>query len=646
MQDIEAIFSADGPLAGAITGFRAREGQLELAKAVAAAIRDNAVLVAEAGTGTGKTFAYLVPALLSGGKVIISTGTKNLQDQLFDRDVRVVREALKVPVTVALLKGRANYICHHYLERAQHEGRFASAEDARYLPIIVNFAKNNAGGDKSDVPDVPENATVWPHVTSTRENCLGSECAHYGKCFVMEARKQALAADVVVVNHHLFFADVVLRDEGVSELLPASNTIIFDEAHQLPETAGLFFGESVSTSQMVELARDVRVEAAVSARDTPSLPAAAQAFEKAARDLRLVFKEDAGRFPYQALERQREFAPALATVDAKLLALTDALEKLAERAEGLEKCWQRARLLLDELRDWRDREDASRVRWAELFYSTLHLNATPLSVAEIFKAQIDERARAWIFTSATLSVGGDFGHYCRQMGLDGANTAAWESPFNYAENSLLYVPREMPEPNTPTYTQAVVAAALPAIEASGGRAFMLFTSLRAMREGCERLKEAFAQRGLDFPLMMQGEGSRTELLERFRRLGNAVLVGSQSFWEGVDVRGEALSLVVIDKLPFAAPDDPLLAARIDKINREGGNAFVEYQLPQAVITLKQGAGRLIRDETDRGVLMICDPRLFSKGYGKRILRSLPSMKGTRKIDDVLEFFARSAPAAS
>ena len=646
MQDIEAIFSADGPLAGAITGFRAREGQLELAKAVAAAIRDNAVLVAEAGTGTGKTFAYLVPALLSGGKVIISTGTKNLQDQLFDRDVRVVREALKVPVTVALLKGRANYICHHYLERAQHEGRFASAEDARYLPIIVNFAKNNAGGDKSDVPDVPENATVWPHVTSTRENCLGSECAHFGKCFVMEARKQALAADVVVVNHHLFFADVVLRDEGVSELLPASNTIIFDEAHQLPETAGLFFGESVSTSQMVELARDVRVEAAVSARDTPSLPAAAQAFEKAARDLRLVFKEDAGRFPYQALERQREFAPALATVDAKLLALTDALEKLAERAEGLEKCWQRARLLLDELRDWRDREDASRVRWAELFYSTLHLNATPLSVAEIFKAQIDERARAWIFTSATLSVGGDFGHYCRQMGLDGANTAAWESPFNYAENSLLYVPREMPEPNTPTYTQAVVAAALPAIEASGGRAFMLFTSLRAMREGCERLKEAFAQRGLDFPLMMQGEGSRTELLERFRRLGNAVLVGSQSFWEGVDVRGEALSLVVIDKLPFAAPDDPLLAARIDKINREGGNAFVEYQLPQAVITLKQGAGRLIRDETDRGVLMICDPRLFSKGYGKRILRSLPSMKGTRKIDDVLEFFARSAPAAS
>jgi len=644
MLDIEAIFSDGGALAQTVRDFRVRDGQIEMADAVAAAIRENAVLVAEAGTGTGKTFAYLIPALLSGGKVIISTGTKTLQDQLFDRDIQVVREALKVPVTVALLKGRSNYICHHYLERAQREGRFESRDDARYLPVIVNFARNSSTGDRGDVPDVPESATIWPHVTSTRENCLGSECEHYAKCFVMEARKQALAADVVVVNHHLFFADVVLRDEGVAELLPASNTIIFDEAHQLPETAGLFFGHTVSTAQMVDLGRDIRVEAAVSARDMPSLPAAAQAFEKSARDLRLVFREEVGRFPFAALERLRDFAPALATVDEKLLALATVLESQAGRSEGLEKCWQRARVLLDELRDWRDNDDVSRVRWAELFHATLHLNATPLSVAEIFKAQIGERARAWIFTSATLSVGGDFGHYARQMGLTEAQTRSWESPFNYAENSLLYVPRDMPEPNTPTYTEAVVKAALPAIEASVGRAFMLFTSLRAMREGYDRLKEAFAQRGLDFPLLMQGEGSRTELLERFRRIGNAVLVGSQSFWEGVDVRGEALSLVVIDKLPFAAPDDPLLAARIEKINRDGANAFVEYQLPQAVITLKQGAGRLIRDETDRGVLMICDPRLFSKSYGKRILRSLPSMKGTRKIDDVLEFFAREAQA--
>ena len=611
-----------------------------MARAVAAAIAGNSVLVAEAGTGTGKTFAYLVPALLSGGKVIISTGTKTLQDQLFGRDIQVVRKALKVPVTVAVLKGRANYVCHYYVERAQNEGRFPTRDDARYLPIIANFAKNSATGDKSDLPAVPENAAIWSYVTSTRENCLGSDCAHYSKCFVMEARKQALAADVVVVNHHLFFADVVLRDEGVSELLPASNTIIFDEAHQLPETASLFFGQTVSTSQLIELARDTRIEAAVSAKDFAPLPEATQALDKATRDLRLVFKEDNGRFPFQALARNRAFEPALAVLCEKLDALVAMLETQAERGEGLEKCWQRAQSLAASVRRWRDHDDPEFVRWLELFNHALHLNATPLSIAEVFQAQINDHARSWIFTSATLSVGGDFSHYNAQMGLADASAQSWESPFDYSTHALLYVPKGMPEPNTPDYTQAVVAAALPAIEASGGRAFMLFTSLRAMREGYELLKDAFFRRKLEFPLMMQGEGSRTELLESFRRIGNAVLVGSQSFWEGVDVRGDALSLVVIDKLPFAPPDDPLLAARIERINRDGRNAFVEYQLPQAVITLKQGAGRLIRDESDRGVLMICDPRLFSKGYGKRILRSLPTMKGTRDVEDVIAFFQR------
>ena len=640
MPDLAQIFSADGALAKAVEGFRVREGQLEMARAVAEAIEKNSVLVAEAGTGTGKTFAYLVPALSSGGKVIISTGTKTLQDQLFDRDIRVVRDALKFPVTVALLKGRANYVCHYYIERARHEGRFPTRDDARYLPIIANFAKNSATGDKSDLPDVPENAAIWSYVTSTRENCLGSDCEHYAKCFVMEARKQALAADVVVVNHHLFFADVVLREEGVSELLPASNTIIFDEAHQLPETASLFFGQTISTSQLIELARDTRIEAAAAAKEFAALPEAAHALDKAARDLRLVFREENGRFPFQALGRNREFEPALARVTEKLDALSATLETQAGRSEGLEKCTQRSQSLAAGLRRWRDQDDPDFVRWVELFNHALHLNATPLSVAEIFEAQIGDSARSWIFTSATLSVGGDFSHYRAQMGLVTAVTHSWESPFDYSTNALLYVPKGMPEPNTPDYTKAVVAAALPALEASGGRAFMLFTSLRAMREGYELLKEAFTQRGLEFPLMMQGEGSRTELLERFRRIGNAVLVGSQSFWEGVDVRGEALSLVVIDKLPFAPPDDPLLAARIERINREGRNAFVEFQLPQAVITLKQGAGRLIRDETDRGVLMICDPRLFSKGYGRRILRSLPSMKGTRDAAEVIAFFER------
>ena len=342
MHDLESIFSEHGVLARAVPNFRMRQSQLEMARAIAGALEQNSVLIAEAGTGTGKTFAYLVPALLSGGKVIISTGTKTLQDQLFDRDIQVVRDALKVPVTVALLKGRANYVCHYYLERAQGEGRFASRDDALYLPLIANFARNSASGDKSDLSAVPENAGIWSYVTSTRENCLGSECAHYSKCFVMEARKQALAADVVVVNHHLFFADVVLRDEGVSELLPASNTIIFDEAHQLPETASLFFGQTVSTSQLIELARDARIEAVAAARDYAPLPDAAQALDKAARDLRLTFKEEMGRFPFQALERNREFAPALKTLGDKLDALASTLESQAERSEGLEKCWQRA----------------------------------------------------------------------------------------------------------------------------------------------------------------------------------------------------------------------------------------------------------------------------------------------------------------
>ena len=643
MHELDSVFSPNGALAQAIDGFRQREGQLEMAHAVADAIEHNAVLVAEAGTGTGKTFAYLVPALLSGGKVIISTGTKTLQDQLYDRDIRVVREALKVPVTVALLKGRANYVCHYYVERAESEGRFPSREDARYLPVIANFAKHSASGDKSDLPAVPENASIWSYVTSTRENCLGSECPHYGKCFVMEARKQALAADVVVVNHHLFFADVVLREEGVSELLPSANTVVFDEAHQLPETASLFFGQTVATSQLIELARDTRMEAVIGAREYAALPDAAHALDKAARDLRLVFKEESGRFPFQALERVRDFAPALQTLCDRLAALVAALESQAERSEGLEKCRQRAHVLSEQLQHWRDQHDSTFVRWAELYGQGLHLNATPLSIAEIFAAQLAERPRSWIFTSATLSVGGDFSHYSKQMGLAGAEARSWESPFDFAAHALLYVPKGMPEPNTPDYTRAVVAAALPVLEASGGRAFLLYTSLRAMREGHELIKDAFARRGLDFPVLLQGEGSRTELLERFRRLGNAVLIGSQSFWEGVDVRGEALSLVVIDKLPFAAPDDPLLAARIDKINREGGNAFVEFQLPQAVITLKQGAGRLIRDETDRGVLMICDPRLFTKGYGRKILRNMPPMKGTREISEVIAFFESAKP---
>ena len=632
------IFSEKGPLAEGIPGYRTRQQQLEMALAIETAIQDNKQLVAEAGTGTGKTFAYLVPALLSGGKVIVSTGTKTLQDQLFHRDLPAVRDALKVPITVEMLKGRANYVCHFHLERSANEGRFVSREDANYVHVIRNFVENSKTGDKAELIEVPENATIWPSVTSTRDNCMGQECNFYKDCFVMDARKRALAADVVVVNHHLFFADVMLRDEGVSELLPSANTVIFDEAHQLPEVAGLFFGEDVSTSQLLELARDAEAEYITTAKDCPALQEAANALEKSVRDFRLVFAYEGSRMPVQKALALKGFDSAYIEMQAKLQALTNVLETQAPRDPALENCWQRGAGLMVQLQRWLAAENANLVRWVEVFTQSVQLHATPLSVAEGFGKQLNASPRAWIFTSATLAVKSDFSHYIGQMGLSNANTGYWESPFDYGKQALFYVPENMPEPNSPGYSAAVAAVALPVIQASGGRAFVLCTSLRAMREIHALFKEAFEQNGIEYPLMMQGESSRSELLERFRKRGNAVLVGSQSFWEGVDVRGEALSCVIIDKLPFAPPDDPVLAARIDKMNEEGKNAFMEYQLPYAVITLKQGAGRLIRDEADSGVLMICDPRLISKPYGRRIWQSLPPFKRTRFLADVQAFF--------
>jgi ATP-dependent DNA helicase DinG len=643
--EVERFFSEQSPLAAEVASFRPRELQREMALAVAEAIRDNAILVVEAGTGTGKTFAYLVPALLAGGKVIISTGTKNLQDQLFQKDLPMVRDALKAPVSVALLKGRSNYVCHYHLARTESDGMFKTREDIKHLGKIKQYAKISDSGDKGGLADVPENAPIWMQVTSTRDNCLGQECPNHKECFVLKARSDAMKADIVVVNHHLFFADVMLRDEGVAELLPACNTVIFDEAHQLPETASLFFGESLSTTLLLDLARDTRIEAAAGAKDFAPLPKACDELDKAARDLRLVFKKE-GRMPALALDGFKDWQPALKMVGDKLKQLCALLEKQAERSEGLENCWQRTQALSQQLKQWQTGDEPDQVRWLEVFHHSLQLNTTPLSIAEIFEKQIGGSARAWIFTSATLAVKQDFSLYQGEMGLLKAKTACWDSPFNYAEQALLYVPTNLPEPNSEGYTEAVVQAALPLIEASQGRAFLLFTSLRAMQRAHEILQAEFDRRSWDYPLLLQGEGSRSELLTLFRSLGNAVLLGSQSFWEGVDVRGEALSLVIIDKLPFAPPDDPVLAARIAQLNKQGRNAFMEYQLPRAIITLKQGAGRLIRDETDRGVLMICDPRIISKPYGKRIWQSLPPMKRTRVEAEAVEFFKQGAPCNS
>jgi len=609
-----------------------------MAERIAAAIKGCSVFIAEAGTGTGKTFAYLVPALQSNGKVIVSTGTKTLQDQLFNKDLPMVRDALKAPVKIALLKGRANYVCPYHLQHAIADGRFLTREDAADARRISVFAKTTQSGDKAECIEVSENSPVWSHATSTRDNCLGQDCPDYKECFVMQARREAMAADLVVVNHHLFFADVMLRDEGMAELLPACNTVIFDEAHQLPEVATLFFGDSISTAQVLDLARDVRAEALTNARDCLALPETSKKVEKAAKDLRLAVGVDSGRFSYGQLEEKPDFEIALKALEAEMVAFAALLETQAERAEGLEKCWQRATELVQHLAQWQN-PTPGYVRWAEAFTHSLQLNATPLNVAEIFRKQMGGHPRAWIFTSATLAVQGKFHHYCAELGLGEPDSACWHSPFDYDKQAILYAPLGMPDPNAWNYTDAVVDAAWPAVKAANGGAFFLCTSLRAMRRTHELLKAKLEDENIDMPLLVQGEGSKNDLLQRFRHHGNSILVGSQSFWEGVDVRGEALSLVVIDKIPFAPPDDPVLSARIEQMKKEGRNAFMEYQLPRAVINVKQGAGRLIRDENDKGVLMMCDPRLISKPYGRRVWQSLPPMKRTRELQVVLDFFA-------
>ncbi len=618
-----------------------------MAKAIASAIAGQRTLIAEAGTGTGKTFAYLVPALLWGGKVILSTGTKNLQDQLYLRDIPTVRKALHAPVSVALLKGRANYVCHFHLERTLQNGRLTAREDVGYLREISRFVKTTSSGDKAELSKVPESASVWNLVTSTRDTCLGAECQYYQDCFVMKARKEAQQADVVVVNHHLFFADVALKDTGVAELLPSANTVIFDEAHQLPETATLFFGETVSTSQVLELCRDVLAEGLAHARDGADWAKLVAPVERTARDLRLAFPQDFVRLAINQIAPSSVFFPTLEKLQDELDAMIAVLEKQAERAETIEQCRTRAIELRNKLAAWDNAQaddagkaDAGqeRVLWIEAFSSSLQLHQTPLSIAPIFSKQREGSPRAWIFTSATLAVKNDFNHYTSQMGLWNEPAQSWPSPFDYGQQGLLYVPDNLPQPNSLDYTDAVIDAALPMIEASGGRAFFLCTTLRAVNRAAERLREEFEKRKLPFPLMVQGESGRTELLDRFRAAGNAVLIGSQSFWEGVDVRGEALSLVIIDKLPFAPPDDPVLAARIEALEKKGLNGFMHHQLPEAIINLKQGAGRLIRDETDRGVLMICDPRLISKPYGRRIWQSLPPFRRTRDASVASAFF--------
>jgi ATP-dependent DNA helicase DinG len=646
-------FAADGPLAQALPGFTPRPGQTELALAVTATLAGSGTLVAEAGTGTGKTYAYLVPVLLAGGKALISSATRALQDQVYGKDLAAVARALGLRIDAAVLKGRQNYICLHRLARTEREGLLASRQDVAHLRAVLRFAQTTTTGDRAELADVPETAALWPAVTSTRENCLGSECPRFDDCFVYRARRAAQAADVVVVNHHLFLADLALRDDAIREFLPLADTVVLDEAHQLPKIAADFFGSGFSIAQLADFAVDARTVGLSAAADGADWLPLTRQIEDAARHLRLQLAEAGlATGSRTALERITQPAPLGAVLERlgqAVQTVADAIAVNAGRSPDLDNLGARAQGLHAALGDWHrhlqregEAEDAvaaadAVVRWVGVTPHGAQFTATPLAPGEAFARVRAQQAQAWILTSATLTVAGRFEPFLAEIGLPDAVTRRWESPFDFTRQALLYLPRAMPTPLAGDFPERVADAVWPVIEAAGGRCFVLCSTLRAVERVAARLAVHLRAGDLDLPLLVQGDSTRQALLHAFRTHGNAVLVGSVSFWEGIDVRGPALSVVAIDKLPFAPPDDPVVEARIRRLRALGRNPFAEYQLPQAVTLLKQGAGRLIRLETDRGVLLILDDRLLAKSYGKTVLASLPPLTRTRELDDVKAF---------
>ena len=638
------LLGADGPLAQRIEGFAPRAAQQRMADAVAVALRDAETLAVEAGTGTGKTYAYLVPVLLSGMRTVISTGTRTLQDQLFHRDLPRVREALAAPVRVALLKGRGNYLCLHRMKRARGLPAMRALFDQ--LRAVEEWARRTERGELSELGEFREDSPLTRQITSTADNCLGSRCDDFDDCFVAIARRRAQAADVVVVNHHLLLSDFTLKDQGFGQILSGSDAVILDEAHQLPELAAQFFGRRVSTRQIQELARDAHVEAQ-NCGDLPELAEAAQRLSADVTRLEACFVPGSGR---QLLARFRADGVAELPLEQlgqsldELYALLRPLEErnaeiagVLERAHGLREHWQHILELPP------DEGDALRteVRWVEPLMRGGSFHATPIELAEGFRRMRETYPGAWVLTSATLAAGGDFSHFVRTLGIEDARTECLDSPFDYAQQARLYLPRGLPEPNQPGYAEAVAAAALPVIEASGGGAFVLCTSHRALRVIAQQLRARLSLR-----VLVQGEDTRSALLDDFTADGNAVLVGTSSFWEGVDVRGQALRLVIIDRLPFAAPGDPVLDAKIAAIRSAGGKPFFELQLPEAIVTLRQGVGRLIRDNADHGLLMLCDPRLTQKAYGRQVLAALPRMPVLRELEDATAWMRHLAETVS
>ncbi|MDD1648868.1 MAG: ATP-dependent DNA helicase [Methylococcaceae bacterium] len=639
MLELGAIFTPDGRLARELRGYRPRQAQMEMAVATARAIEEGGCLVAEAGTGTGKTLAYLVPAILSGKKVIVSTATKTLQDQLFRKDLPVVRRALERPVRTALLKGRSNYLCLYRLEHALGFRAGQGARDARTLEAIRRWARNTHSGDIAEAPDVPEQSPYWSAATSTVDNCLGQECPRYSECFLVKARSRAREADVLVINHHLLWADWTLRNEGYGELLPQVDVVIVDEAHQFLESAAQFLGTTLTSRQLRDLADDIVTERLKDAPDVPGLVDEAERLERLVDDCRLALGLDARREAWHAVDGEPEVADSLAAIRDQLCGLREFLKPLAVRGKGLESCHKRCVDLDARLESFLEGDVHNFVRWFETRKRGFSLNRTPLEVSEEFSKFRKTTPAAWIFASATLTVAGKFDHFKHQLGLLDAHCLALESPFDYLHHCLLYFPPHLPDPASRDYTRAVIEATLPVLRASQGRAFILFTSHQALNFAASLLAGA-----LDYPLFIQGSQPKTRLLEAFKAAGNGVLLGTATFWEGVDVPGPALSCVIIDKLPFASPVDPVLNARLESIRQAGYSPFAAYQLPSAIISLKQGVGRLIRDHEDRGVLMLCDPRLLSKPYGRLFLNSLPAIPRSRSLDDVERFFAREPDA--
>ncbi len=638
------LLGPDGPLARVIDGFESRREQQLMADWVGETLAARGLLAIEAGTGTGKTFAYLVPALLSGRQVIISTGTRTLQDQLFNRDLPTVAKALGRPARIALLKGRANYLCLHRLELAESMPPLPGmpAPNARMLGRIRRWSRETQTGDLAEIASLRDNDPVRGAVTSTRENCLGTACPAFGRCHVVAARREAQAADIVVVNHHLLLADLALKDEGFGELLPGTEAVILDEAHQVPEIAAQFFGLEFSARQAALFARDALAELARLGLAGSAPRERLAALEAALGEATAALAGSGERTEWPALSDA--FVAALERVREALSQLSGELTALGADDAGLRGALRRAGRLSKSLEAIVDAAGDDGLRWVEPARGGFTLAFTPFEVAARLGELMRAQGGAWIFTSATLAVGEDFSHFLGRIGAPTAQAVRIESPFDFESQARIYLPRGLPQPSSGDYTARVLAAAMPLIEAAGGRCFLLFTSHRALAEGARLLESrpGFRERS---PLRVQGEGPRESLLARFRELGNAVLLGTASFWEGVDVRGHALALVVIDKLPFAAPDDPLLKARLEGIRRRGGNPFQEFQLPQAVLALKQGFGRLIRDREDFGVVMLCDPRLSTRGYGRLFIASLPPAPVVTDEDEAAGFLRRQLARA-